>query len=83
MLPRATQGRICVILEAELRAGSPVSPGNRDSQAGGRSGTEEAGQPQTCCLTPTTPTGSGTGPVVPFSCDNDTLPAKSLMGDIK
>lgn len=83
MLPRATQGRSCVILEAELRAGSPVSPGNRDSQAGGHSGTEEAGQPQTCCLTPTPTPASGTGPAVPFSCSNDTLPAKSLMGDIK
>ena len=52
MLARVTQGNICVILEAEPRAGSPASLGNQDSQAGGHSSTEEAVEPQTCCPDP-------------------------------
>lgn len=46
------QGSICVILEAEPRAGSPLSLENRDSQPGGHSGSEEAVDSQTCCPDP-------------------------------
>lgn len=46
VLARAIQGRIYMILEAELKAGFPVSLGNQNSQAGGHSGREEAVHPR-------------------------------------
>lgn len=46
VLARAIQGRIYMILEAELTAGSPVSLGKQNCQAGGHSGREEAVHPR-------------------------------------
>lgn len=67
VVARVLQDKICATLEAEPRTGSPVSPGNRDSHAGGTQYRRGCG-PRICCPgpppppSPPPPQGWRTGP---------------------